>query len=446
MINKRYFVQTFGCQMNEHDSETIEGLLEANGYVAADSFEDADICLLNTCCIREKAEHKVFSMLGEMRPLFEKKPDLIVGVCGCMIQQKDIVPQITKTAPFVKLLTGTHNIYEIPQLIQQIEQTGEAQFLIDEASIISENGRVAKRKYDFKGFVNIIYGCNNFCSYCIVPYVRGRERSRLVADIEEEVRDLVADGAKEITLLGQNVNSYGNDLGEENLFPKLLARLDKIDGLERLRFMTSHPKDFSDELIEVMRLSDHICPSIHLPVQSGSNRILKKMNRKYTREHYLERLTKIKENIPNVAITTDIIVGFPGESEEDFLETLSLVEEAQFDNAFSFIYSKRQGTLAEKMEEEKVALDIKKERLQRLNERLSYWSAQNNAKYQDQVVKVLVEGVSKNDSMVLSGRTDTGKTVLFVGEDNLIGSFVLIKITDVQTWVLKGEQITLEDN
>lgn len=445
MSRGHYFIQTYGCQMNEHDTETIAGLLTANDYEAVATPVEADVILINTCCIREKAENKVLSLLGEMKTLMDDRPDRIIGVCGCMVQQKDIVPKILRAAPFVRLLTGTNQIHEIPNFIHQIQLTGQPVYDIGDDPAPMDQHLPTKRRYPFKAFVNIIYGCNNFCTYCVVPYVRGRERSRKMDDIVDEVKALVQDGVKEVTLLGQNVNSYGNDFGGADLFPRLLQALDDIDGLERIRFMTSHPKDLSDALIETIRDSKHICPSIHLPVQSGSDRILKKMNRKYTRAHYLERLARIRQEIPRAAITTDIIVGFPGETEADFADTLDLVEQAQFDNAFSFVYSKREGTVAATMAVEAILLETKKERLRRLNERLGYWSRQQNQKYANQVVKVLVDGVSKNNSVVLNGRTDTGKTVLFEGSEDWIGEMIFVKIDEVQTWVIKGHRIEMED-
>lgn len=435
---KRFFIQTFGCQMNEHDSEVMAGLLEERFYIPTKDIKEADFILLNTCCIREKAESKVLSMLGSLKKLKAKKPSLIVGVCGCMIQQKNIVPKILHACPFVNLMFGTNNMAQLPDYLERIEKYGQPVYEIVDEDSSADLKLPASREFPFKAFVNIMYGCNNFCTYCIVPYVRGRERSRKKEDIIAEVKELVADGAIEVMLLGQNVDSYGNDFKDSVSFADLLKEIDDIPGIERIRFMTSHPKDFSLELIDVIKNSKHICHSLHLPVQSGSNEVLKRMNRKYTRERYLEIVHAMREAIPDVALTTDIIVGFPGETEEQFQETVDLVETVGFDNAFSFIYSKRPGTVAEKFEDQ-IPLEIKKERLQRLNTSLSKWSLYHNKKYEDQNVKVLVEGLSENNDNMLSGRTDTGKTVIFQGDPSLIGKIVNVDITTAQTWVLKGK-------
>ena len=434
---KKFFIQTFGCQMNEHDSEVMAGLLEERFYIPTKDIKEADFILLNTCCIREKAESKVLSMLGSLKKLKAKKPSLIVGVCGCMIQQKNIVPKILHACPFVNLMFGTNNMAQLPDYLERIEKYGQPVYEIVDEDSSADLKLPASREFPFKAFVNIMYGCNNFCTYCIVPYVRGRERSRKKEDIIAEVKELVADGAIEVMLLGQNVDSYGNDFKDSVSFADLLKEIDDIPGIERIRFMTSHPKDFSLELIDVIKNSKHICHSLHLPVQSGSNEVLKRMNRKYTRERYLEIVHAMREAIPDVALTTDIIVGFPGETEEQFQETVDLVETVGFDNAFSFIYSKRPGTAAEKFEDQ-IPLEIKKERLQRLNTSLSKWSLYHNKKYEGQNVKVLVEGLSENNDNMLSGRTDTGKTVIFQGDPSLIGKIVNVDITTAQTWVLKG--------
>ena len=355
-----------------------------------------------------------------------------------MIQQKNIVPKILHACPHVSLLFGTNTINKLPEYLQTIERTGEPIFEIIEEDSKADMKLPAHRQFPFKAYVNIMYGCNNFCTYCIVPYVRGRERSRKKEDIIQEVRELVADGAAEIMLLGQNVDSYGNDFDEPISFAALLKEVDAIPGIERIRFMTSHPKDFSLELIDVIKNSKHICHSLHLPVQSGSNNVLKRMNRKYTREHYLDIVKHIRESIPDVALTTDIIVGFPGETEEDFLDTVDLVETVGFDNAFSFVYSKRPGTAAASFEDQ-IPLEEQKERLQRLNDVLAKWSYARNKEYDGKIVKVLVEGISKNDDNMFNGRTDTGKTVIFPGESSLVGKYVNVQITTTQTWILKGQ-------
>ena len=424
--------------MNEHDSEIMAGLLKEISYVQTEDVTQADFVLLNTCCIREKAESKVLSMLGELKHLKEKKQDLIIGVCGCMIQQKNIVPKILHSYPYVTLMFGTNNMYNLPQYLKQIEETGKPVYEIVEKDSPADLDLPSERKFPYKAFINITYGCNNFCTYCIVPYVRGRERSRKKEDILAEARQLVADGVVEIMLLGQNVDSYGNDFDEPVSFATLLKEVDEIPGIERIRFMSSHPKDFSLELIDVIKNSKHICPSLHLPAQAGSNSVLKRMNRKYTREHYLNIVKHIQEAIPNVALTTDLIVGFPGETEEDFLETIDLVETVGYDNAYSFVYSKREGTPAAKFEDQ-IPLDVKKERLQRLNKVLEKWSKYHNQKYDGKVVRVLVEGTSKTDDTMLSGKTDTAKTVIFQGDSSLVGKLVNVKVTTAQTWILKGE-------
>ncbi len=441
MAKGYYYIQTFGCQMNEHDSEIIAGLLSQEGYEKTEDRDGADIILLNTCCIREKAEHKVMSLLGELRNLAEKDPSKVIGVCGCMVQQQDIVPKILHACPHVNLLMGTNSLHNTAQYINYIRTTGERVCDIPSEELVIEKALPSERMHSFKAFVNITFGCNNYCTYCIVPYVRGRERSRSMGNILEEVRQLAHDGVKEITFLGQNVNSYGNDLpDDEDTFPKLLAEADKINGIERIRFMTSHPKDLSDELINVIRSSEHICHYIHLPVQAGSNDILRRMNRRYTREHYLDLVSRIRTAIPNVALTTDIIVGFPGETEYDFQQTLDLVNEVGFDGAFSFIYSPRPGTAAATFSDD-TSLEEKKERLSRLNKALSYWSLKRNQVYEQKMVKVLVDGVSKTNSDVLSAKTDTGKLVHFSGDSSLVGTFVDIHIDEAQTWLLKGTYI-----
>lgn len=441
MAKGYYFIQTFGCQMNEHDSEIISGLLSQDGYEKTEDKDNADIILLNTCCIREKAEHKVMSLLGELRGLALKDPSKVIGVCGCMVQQQDIVPKILHAFPHVNLLMGTNSFQNTAQYIDYIRTTGERVCDIPSEELVIEKALPSERMHSFKAFVNITFGCNNYCTYCIVPYVRGRERSRSMENILEEVRQLANDGVKEITFLGQNVNSYGNDLSsKEDTFPNLLAEADGISGIERIRFMTSHPKDLSDELINVIQNSQHICHSIHLPVQAGSNDILKRMNRRYTREQYLDLVTRIRAAIPNVALTTDIIVGFPGETEKDFQQTLDLANEVGFDGAFSFIYSSRPGTVAATFSDH-TPLEEKKERLSRLNEVLSYWSLKRNQAYEEKVVKVLVDGVSKSNSNVLSAKTDTGKLVHFTGPSSLVGTFVNVRIDDAQTWLLKGTHI-----
>ena len=434
---KKCLTHTFGCQMNERDSEILFGFLAQMGYEKTDVEADADFILFNTCCIREKAESKVLSQLGELKKLKQKNPDLIIGVCGCMMQQKGMADMIRSSAPHVDLIFGTHNLHHFPEYLYRIYQGEGRQVVILEKEEGVQEGLPSYREYPFKALVNIVYGCNNFCTYCIVPYVRGRERSRKQADIVQEVKNLVADGVVEVTLLGQNVNSYGLDLQDGTTFAGLLRELDQIEGLRRIRYMTSHPKDLTEELVKTIAESTNVVDHFHLPVQSGSTRVLGLMNRKYTREDYLKLVEIIRKYMPDAAITTDIIVGFPGETEEDFLDTVDLVRQVKFDNAFSFVYSKRAGTPAARMEDP-TSLEEKKERLQRLNDALSDISRDINDKLQDRVVEVLVEGPSKTNDEMLTGRTTTNKTVIFAGDPSLIGQIVRVHITEAQTWVLKG--------
>lgn len=434
---KKCLTHTFGCQMNERDSEILFGFLTEMGYEKTEIEAEADFILFNTCCIREKAESKVLSQLGELKKLKQKRPELIIGVCGCMMQQKGMADMIRSSAPHVDLIFGTHNLHHFPEYMYRIYQGEGRQIAILEKEEAVQEGLPAYREYPFKALVNIVYGCNNFCTYCIVPYVRGRERSRKQADIVQEVKDLVADGVVEVTLLGQNVNSYGLDLQDGTTFAGLLRELDQIEGLRRIRYMTSHPKDLTEDLVKTIAESAKVVDHFHLPVQSGSTRILGLMNRKYTREDYLHLVNLIRKYMPDAAITTDIIVGFPGETEEDFLDTVDLVRQVKFDNAFSFVYSKRAGTPAARMEDP-ISLEEKKERLQRLNDALSDISRDINDKLQDKIVEVLVEGPSKTNDQMLTGRTTTNKTVIFAGEPSLIGQIVRVHITEAQTWVLKG--------
>ncbi|MDD4145612.1 MAG: tRNA (N6-isopentenyl adenosine(37)-C2)-methylthiotransferase MiaB [Clostridia bacterium] len=439
-MNKKYYIATFGCQANERDSETIAGLLEKMGYVMANDLSQADIILFNTCCIREKAENKVLSKVGELKELKAQNPELIIGICGCMVQQEKIAEKIRHRAPQVDLIFGTHNLAQLPELINKLQETKTAQMQIlsDQAEIREDLPAV--RQVPFKARVNITYGCNNFCTYCIVPYVRGREKSRAPQNILAEIKKLVIEGVVEVLLLGQNVNSYGKTLEPSFSFARLLQEVNAIPGLKRIRYLTSHPRDFNQELITTISKLDKVCPHFHLPLQSGSNKILQKMNRGYTREHYQELVGEIRRLVPEASITTDIIVGFPGETEADFQDTLNLVEELHFDAAFTFIYSLRSGTPAAKMIGQ-IPLAVKKERLQKLMQLQNNISLAINKQLKGQVVEVLVEGPSKKDCSILEGRTETNKSVLFVGYQELIGKFVKVKITVPQTWVLKGEII-----
>ena len=436
---KTFYLKTYGCQMNEHDSENIEALLTRLGFSKVDDFYNADLVPLNTCSIRENAHNKAFGMLGRLKHLKAQKKDLIVGLCGCMAQEASVVEEIINKYKWVNFVFGTHNMYQLPNIIdraialnkQQIEVFSKEGDLVEGLPVIRTN--------NYKAYVNIIYGCNKFCTYCIVPYTRGRERSRAREDILKEVDELIKDGYKEITLLGQNVNAYGKDLYDDYTLGNLLEDIAKKD-IPRVRFMTSHPWDFTDSMVEVIGKYDNIMPSVHLPVQSGSSKILKLMGRRYTRESYLELFKKIKDTVPGVAISTDIIVGFPGESEEDFLETLSLAEECKYDNAFTFIFSKREGTPACLLKDE-VSEEEKEERLQRLNKVVNKYLLENNKKLLDRVVPVLVEGNSEKKDMYY-GYTDTNKLINFTAKREVeVGEIVNVKVTQAKTWSLDGELV-----
>lgn len=441
-LNKKgtFFISTFGCQMNEEDSEKISGMLKSMGYEKAENRDDASIILFNTCCVRENAELKVFGNLGALKALKKKRPELIIGVCGCMMQQKGMAEEIMKKFPFVDMIFGTHNSYKFPEYLNRVKQEGKSvcEIYNEETEIVE--GLPLDRESSIKAFVTIMYGCNNFCTYCIVPYVRGRERSRKPEDIENEIKDLVANGYKEITLLGQNVNSYGKGLDNGIDFAKLLRRVNEIDGLERIKFMTSHPKDLSDDVIYAIRDCEKICEQIHLPVQSGSDEMLGKMNRHYDRERYLSIIEKIKKEIPGVAITTDIIVGFPGETEEDFQETLDMVKAVEYDSAFTFIYSRRKYTPADLMLNQ-IDDSVKHERFNRLIKVVNEICAKKNLEYEGKCVEVLVEGPSKNDETKLMGRTRNGKLVNFTGSKDSIGKLVNVNITKASSFSLKGEEV-----
>lgn len=438
---EKYFaIMTYGCQMNEEDSEKLSGMLKRIGYTKTEDIEKASIILFNTCCVRENAENKVFGNLGRIKKLKEKNKDLIVGICGCMMQQKGMADKVLSKFPFVNIIFGTHNAYKFPEYLNRVKTEGvQVKEILNKETDIVE-GIPVDRESSVKAFVTIMYGCNNFCTYCIVPYVRGRERSRKPEEIIKEIRELVSNGYKEVTLLGQNVNSYGKGLEEEISFAKLLRMINEVEGLERVRFMTSHPKDLNEEVIEAIKECDKLCEQIHLPVQSGSNRILKEMNRHYDRERYMYLINKIKKEIPNVAITTDIIVGFPGETDEDFNDTLSLVKEVSYDSAFTFIYSRRNHTPADKMENQ-VPDEVKHERFNELVAAVNEGVIKNNKKYEGQIVEVLVEGTSKNDETKLSGRTRNGKLVNFEGDKSLIGTLVNTKIVRAQPFSLIGEVV-----
>ena len=436
---KKYFLKTYGCQMNEHDSENISALLCELGFTKVADYHDADLVLLNTCSIRENAHNKAFGMLGRLKHLKAQKKDLIVGLCGCMAQEASVVEEIIKKYSWVNFVFGTHNMYQLPNIIDRAIEENKQQIEVFSKEGDLVEGLPVIRTNNYKAYVNIIYGCNKFCTYCIVPYTRGRERSRAKEDILKEVDELIKDGYKEITLLGQNVNAYGKDLYDDYTLGNLLEDIAKKD-IPRVRFMTSHPWDFTDSMVEVIGKYKNIMPSVHLPVQSGSSRILKLMGRRYTRESYLELFNKIKNTVPGVAISTDIIVGFPGETEEDFLETLSLVEECKYDNAFTFIFSKREGTPACLLKDE-TSEEEKENRLQRLNKVVNKYFLENNKKLENKIVEVLVEGVSEKDNMFY-GYTDTNKLINFSSEKEVVpGDIIKVKVVAAKTWSLDGEAI-----
>lgn len=434
---KKYFIKTYGCQMNEHDSEVISALLEKLGFERVDNYLDADLVLLNTCSIRENAHNKAFGMLGRLKHLKLDKKDLIIGLTGCMAQEASVVDEILRDYKFVNFVCGTHNLNELPSIIDKSIESNKQQIEVYSREGDLYEGLPVVRTNNYKAYVNIIYGCDKFCTYCIVPYTRGRERSREKEDILAEVDELIKDGYKEITLLGQNVNAYGKDLYDDYNLGNLLEDI-ALKDIPRVRFMTSHPWDFNDKMIEVIGKYKNIMPSVHLPVQSGSNKILKLMGRRYTRESYLELFHKIKDTVPGVAISTDIIVGFPGETEEDFLETMSLVEECKYDNAFTFIFSVRRGTPAEKIKDN-TSLSEKEERLQRLNEVVNKYFLENNQKLVGTVLNVLVEGVSEKKDMYY-GYSDTNKLINFTSSKELMpGDLVDVEITSAKTWSLDGK-------
>lgn len=437
--NKKYCIVTYGCQANERDSETMNGIFELLGYEPTKDIYEADVVLLNTCAIRDNAEKKVYGKIGALKNIKRERPDLIFGVCGCMAQEEDTVNEILKKYPQVDIVFGTHNINNLPSLLMEAIHSKET--IVD---VVSYEGDVyeqlpSRRDNKIKAWVNIMYGCDKFCTYCIVPYTRGQERSRLIDNILEEVNELKEEGYQEITLLGQNVNAYGKDLKAGYDFATLLEKVAQTN-ISRIRFMTSHPWDFSDEMIEVIAKYDNIMPFIHLPLQSGSNEILKKMNRRYTIEDYKILYDKLKKAKANVSFSTDIIVGFPNETKEQFQKTLDLVEYAKYDNAYTFIFSPRNGTPASKMEDN-VPLQEKQERLQLLNDVVNKYMLQQNQRFENEIVEVLVEGNSKKNDEYLSGYTKHNKLINFIGDKNLIGKLVKVKVTKANTWSLKGELI-----
>lgn len=438
-LSKTYFIKTYGCQMNEHDTENLKAMLEEMGFSEADDYKNSDLVILNTCSIRENAHNKAFGMLGRLKHLKEQRPDIIVGLCGCMAQEEGVVNRILEKYKWVNFVFGTHNIHRLPYILSEALNSRKL-----EVEVYSKEGNIVegipvKRAHSYKAYVNIMYGCDKFCTYCIVPFTRGKQRSRDKDDIIGEVLELKNNGCMEVTLLGQNVNAYGKDLNNDYGMEDLLRDV-ALTGIPRVRFMTSHPWDFTDEMIDVISKYDNIMPSIHLPVQSGSSRILKLMGRRYTKEDYLTLFNTIKKKIPNVSISTDIIVGFPGETEEDFQDTLDLVENCRYDNAFTFIFSKREGTAACKLFDD-VDITEKEERLYRLNDRVNKYFLENNKKMIGKQVPVLVEGIASGRKSGLYGYTDTNKLINFDGNESLVGKIVNVKVEEAKTWSLDGKYI-----
>ncbi len=437
---RKAFCLTMGCQMNAHDSEKLVGYLEDMGYEMTDTEKGADFVIYNTCCIRANAEEKVYGRLGWLKTYKHKHPDVIIAMCGCMVQQDTIMEQIRRTYNFVDVIFGTFNLYTFPKLLATRIQSGSSVYDIWTKPEKIVESMSTMREHKFKASVNIMYGCNNFCSYCIVPYVRGRERSRKPEDIIKEVEGLAAEGVKEVMLLGQNVNSYGKTLENPVSFAELLRMVNEVDGIERIRFMTSHPKDLSDELIAAMRDCDKVCNYLHLPVQSGSSRVLENMNRRYTKEKYLKLVDKIKKEIPDILISTDIIVGFPGETEEDFQETLDVVDRVGYSTAFTFLYSKREGTPAAKMDNQ-IDEETTKERFNRLLEHVNSGVEKISETLVGTVENVLVEEINRQDKTMVTGRTERNSLVHFKGGEELIGQVVPVKITQNKIFYLIGERM-----
>ncbi len=435
-----FCVTTFGCQMNARDSEKLVGILEKIGYIEETDEEKADFVIYNTCTVRENANQRVYGRLGQLGRIKKKNPHMMIALCGCMMQEPEVVEKLKKSYGFIDLIFGTHNIYKFAELLATRMESGRMVIDIwkDTDKIVED--LPSERKYSFKSGVNIMFGCNNFCSYCIVPYVRGRERSRDPRAIIREIERLVADGVVEVMLLGQNVNSYGKTLDSPMTFAQLLREIEKIDGLRRIRFMTSHPKDLSDELIQVMGESEKICKHLHLPVQSGSSRILEKMNRRYTKEHYLELVEKIRAAVPDISLTTDIIVGFPGETEEDFQETLDVVRKVRYDSAFTFIYSKRTGTPAAVMGNQ-VPEEIVKDRFNRLLSEVQQISAEMCAVHEGTVQTALVESVNEHDNKLVTGRLSNNLLVHFPGDASMIGQFIDVRLRECRGFYYIGEQV-----
>lgn len=446
---KKYSILTMGCQLNENDSEKLSGMLEKMGYQKTENQTEADLALFNTCCVRENAEDKLFGKLGELKKLKEKK-GTIIAIGGCMMQEKHITDKIKSSYPYTDIIFGTHTLHKFPEdLYKVLEEKNKIEDILDIDGKVYE-GLPIKRDSKIKASVTIMNGCNNFCSYCIVPYVRGRERSREPRAIIDEVKEIAKQGYKEVTLLGQNVNSYlrverekGIEFEEYegvNSFAKLLKAINKIDGIERIRFVSPHPKDFTDDVIYAIAECEKVCKLVHLPLQSGNTKVLKEMNRKYTKEQYLNLVEKMKSKIPNLTLSTDIIVGFPGESDEEFEDTLDVVKKVGFEQVYMFIYSKRVGTPGAKMENQ-IPEEIKHKRFNKLKELVEMQIEENNQKYVGTTQKVLVEGSSKNNEKMLTGRTDSNKVVIFEGEKNLIGNMIQLKIVSEHMWYLKGKKL-----
>lgn len=436
---KKYYIRTYGCQANVRDGESIAGMMEVMGFQNTENPEDANVLIFNTCAVRRAAEEHVLGEIGMLKGLKTEDPDRVFCVCGCMAQEESVVKVLLKSYPQVDLIFGTHNIYRLPDLLKEVMETKKRK-----VEVLSEEGRIienlpVRRNQNVKGYVDIMYGCNKFCTYCIVPYTRGKERSRRMGDIVREVKHLIANGGKEVILLGQNVNAYGKDLGMEDGFTDLLIEIAKT-GIERIRFYSSSPRDYSESTIQAMLDYPNIMPALHLPVQSGSDEVLRRMARGYTIEQYKDVFDRLKSRIPNITFTTDLIVGFPGETEEEFEETVALVDYCKFDGAYSFMYSPREGTPAARMENQ-IDSATKKARLQKLNEHINYWAKENNKKYLHKTVKVLCEGRSKKNADVYSGYSEENKLVNFTGPEGLENTIVEVEITEVRSFSLNGKAL-----
>ena len=431
------YIKTFGCQMNEYDSQLMSGLLKQKGYKITQDFPEADLILVNTCYVREKVKNKVYSLLGKLRKLKAQKPHLILGIWGCLVQKEP--EEMLRRAPYLDVILGTHNFYRLPQFLDEVREKRNRIISVDSQGIIPEGLPVLRENY-FTAYVPVIRGCDNFCTYCNVPYVRGRERSRLPSHIKEEVHQLAEEGYLEITLLGQNVNSYGRDLDDGINFSYLLEEVSQVKGIKRIRFLTSHPRDLSDELMEKMARLKKVCPHLHLPLQSGSNYILQQMGRGYRREEYLRLVEKIRQAIPGISLTTDIIVGFPGERERDFKDTLEMIKTVKFDGSFTFIYSPLKGTRAAKFEGE-IPASISGARLRKLIDLQRQIVQENNKSLVGQSREVLVEGPSSKDPQELQGRTTTNKVIIFQGEKELIGRLVRVEVLQSGCWALRGRKL-----